>query len=458
MDSKISQLPTATKVYDGDLLVAVTGYDKEGSYPDNVKISLDRIRYDIVRLDEMIYLLSGFSGYYNSGNNTMTITSHQYPGNLINLDYKETYPYIQIISTTGINSVAGNQIEIQFANSTPAANKYGNVGSPYYSGIISVTGLNAQPSNRIHIDNSNTWPYSGLIATTGLNMVAHTGISYAIDDTWPHEYHISTIDRSKLGSNVTVLNTGSGFTRLLSSIQPITTISYGDLYGSKNYTSFKLLVTAMFKISNIVFANAPYVAGAGETNDRKNEELSSLHDYSYTYDYYSCNNDIPVVNQATKVFTSGDFLNFDPGYVEYINNTFDLTIGISGGGSAGFVNDIHTYPITLQNSNDSPGSATTIFYEIYNRTGIHFSTIDPIIIQEPITITLNSAEATQNNSLCLCAQLSNVKYRRSYSYTVGTSDYCTEVVPVNFEHIVEGYANTNASISCKILKAEYILD
>lgn len=165
MDSKISQLPSAPKIYDHDLLIVVTGYDIAGAYPDNVKVSFDRIRNDIVRLNEMIFLLSGFSGYYNSGNNTITITTHQREGNLIDLTYDNEYPYIQNISTTGLNAKAGNNIEIQFSTNSPANSGYGGAGSGYYSGIISTTGLNASAGTGVYLKTKSAWPHAYEIGT-----------------------------------------------------------------------------------------------------------------------------------------------------------------------------------------------------------------------------------------------------------------------------------------------------
>lgn len=168
-DSKISQLNSADKIYDHDLMVVVTGYATEGSYPDNCKISLDRIRKDVVRLDEMIFFLSGFSGYYNSGENTYTITSHQNVGNLIRLDYDAVSPYIQRISTTGLNARAGHNIEIDYST-----NRHANMGSPYYSGTIS---------------------------TTGLNIIAGTGIQYQVSNIWPYPYIVSQLDFRVVADN-----------------------------------------------------------------------------------------------------------------------------------------------------------------------------------------------------------------------------------------------------------------
>lgn len=94
MDSKISQLPSAHKIYDHDLLIAVTGYDIAGSYPDNVKISFDRVRNDIIRLNEMIFITSGLSGYYNSGNNTLAINLNIKPGTGIYFKSDLSWPHL----------------------------------------------------------------------------------------------------------------------------------------------------------------------------------------------------------------------------------------------------------------------------------------------------------------------------------------------------------------------------
>jgi len=187
MDSRISQLSPVNKIYDDDLTVIVTGYNQQGAFPDNVKISLKQIRQDIIRLDEMIFIVSGFSGYYNSGSNTITITTHQKQGNLINLTYDNEYPYRQNISTTGINlktenllvkeyetiwpytgilyntglnAIAGNNIEIQFSTNSPANSGYGGAGGKYFTGIISTTGLNATVGTGLYFKTNSDWPHS----------------------------------------------------------------------------------------------------------------------------------------------------------------------------------------------------------------------------------------------------------------------------------------------------------
>jgi hypothetical protein len=156
--------------------------------------------------------------------------------NLIVRDFENVWPYSGVIYNTGLNAVIGNNIEIQFSTGTPAANRYGNVGGKYYSGIISVTGLNARTENLIVRDFENAWPYSGIIyntglnaragnnieidfstnrhpnmgspyhsgtiSTTGLNMIAGTGIQYRISNTWPHQYVISQLDLKAVANSI----------------------------------------------------------------------------------------------------------------------------------------------------------------------------------------------------------------------------------------------------------------
>jgi hypothetical protein len=251
-DSKISQLESANKIYDHDLMIVVTGYDTEGAYPNNCKISADRIRRDIVRLNEMIFFVSGFSGYYNTGENLFYITTHQRIGNLIRLDYPEAYPHSpQVISTTGLNAKNGNNIDIQFNSGTIAANRYGGIGSPYYSGIVSTTGLNTRTENLIVKEHETIWPYSGvlyqsglnarpgnnievqfqsgspasnkyggtegkywsgIISTTGLNTKTDNLISVEFENTWPYSGIIYTTGlNARAGNNIEVSFSSSSF-------------------------------------------------------------------------------------------------------------------------------------------------------------------------------------------------------------------------------------------------------
>lgn len=504
MDYKISQLPSAFKVYDHDLLVAVTGYNIQGSYPDNVKISLDQIRKDIIRLNEMIFLLSGFSGYYNSGNNTMTITSHQNAANLIRIDYGTQYPYIQILSTTGLNAVAGNNIEVQFTSGTPAAQKYGKVGSPYYSGIISITGVNFRTENLITKDIEGTWPYSGIIyntglnaragnnidieylasgsanniyggaggkyksgiiSTTGLNINIGSGIGWEVDSIWPYRYSISNMEKTKVGTSTTIANTGSGLIANSGMIN-LLNLSYNDLYYSHKNKTLQFLATAAFRITDIVFDAPPYVPSSGDTNTRKNQELNSIIGLNYTYSYNVCKGggqyNYDTIT-ATKIFGTGDFLNFEPVSTSYVIDSFTLVIGITGGNSSNFISTIHTVPITFMNRN---GPNSNQCSEIY-RSGANpyifngINSIDPIIIQEPVSLYIDSSGITNQNTLGLCAKISNIKYVRNYRYFLVEDDD----IPCNNTHsniyytfaTTNTYSSTQASLLPLFIKSENII-
>lgn len=491
MDSKISQLPAVTAIYDHDLAIVVTGYGVEGAYPDNVKISLSQIRHDIIRLDEMIYLVSGFSGYYNEINNTMTITSHQYPGNLLRLDYGENWPHRQIISITGLNAVAGNHIELQFATGTPSSNAYGKTGGPYYSGIISVTGLNAYAGNRIFISGDSSWPHSGIISTTGLNATFGNGISYSVNTALPHTYDVRTVDRVKhVNSSTTVYNTGDWYSVLTT---PATTmgsnLSINDMYGSKNYSSsVKVLVTAMFKINSITLEGIPSVT-YGVWDARRTEELSHLTGSVYNFNYYGpCS--VPgdantrSYNNGSITWTTGNLATFTQTNAEYIDNSCTLTIGISGGGSLhnstispplSFVNYESPYfrsdnhmlylqnkDINVANVDVTDGHSHTATFAdspYMENANIRVGSIEPIILRTVVTLYNTDANAIANNSIGLYATLSNVRYQRYYQSASLANSYngCSSTSPVYYTTSVYGYAKTNATISCQILKIEHIV-
>lgn len=490
MDSKISQLPYATAIYDHDLIIAVTGYGIEGSYPDNIKISLDQIRHDIIRLDEMIYLLSGFSGYYNEQNNTMTITSHQYAGNLMRLDYSEDWPYIQIISTTGLNAVAGNHIEVQFTTGTPASNKYGNTDYPYYSGIISVTGLNAYAGNRIFINTDTNWPHSGVISSTGLNTTFGNGISYAIDSSFPYTYDIRTVDRVKHVNNSTVIyNTGNWYSALTTPAKTIgSNLSINDMYGSKNYSSsVKVLVTAMFKISSINLESVPSVT-YGIWDARRAEELSHLTGTTYYFNYSGpCVGGDPSTRPYTNgsiTWTTGDLALFSQLDTPYIDNTCTLTVGISGGGSLhnstispalSFINYESPYfrsnnhmmylkdkDINITNIGVIDGHSHTAAFAdspYTENANIRVGSIEPIILRTVVTLYNTNADAVDSNSIGLYATLSNVRYQRNYQSAplATTYDDSCSAGSVYYTTSTYGYTKTNATINCQILKIEHIV-
>lgn len=397
MDSKISQLPSANKIYDGDLLVAVTGYDTEGSYPDNVKINCGLIRRDIVRLNEMIFLLSGFSGYYNSGNNTMTITTHQKEGNLIKLDYETSWPYMQIISTTGLNIQSGE------------------------------------------------------------------GIGYTINSTFPNSYQLKNTNRCKTGNPITISNNNNGFNASVSGLYNLLNLSYNDFYESNTNQNLKLFSTAYIKITNLSFANPPYVSDIGELNERKYNELLELSGVTHNYQYSICINDSLSTTSSSITFNTGNFKDFEPLDANYIINSFTLTIGISGGGSNSFINQVHSFPITFKNSN---GPNANDCSEIY-RSGINNyiynsipTSIDPIIIQEPVTLNISSSSINNANSISVCATISNVRYSRNYRYfLVNSATNCEgSTTPIYFTFSTSNtYSDTNATIQPQFLETKFIL-
>jgi hypothetical protein len=156
-------LPPPFPIVEDDLVYVITGYNKINCLPDSRESSIQNLRRYLVRI-------SGVSGIGVDNDNYRAILfSTAQEDNLIDINYSSSYPYYQSIATTGLNARVGNNMEIQFALSTPAANKYGGVGGKYFSGIISTTGLNAKTENLIVRDFESFWPYSGIIYNTGLN-------------------------------------------------------------------------------------------------------------------------------------------------------------------------------------------------------------------------------------------------------------------------------------------------
>lgn len=176
----------------------------------------------------------GVGGKYYSGIISTTGLNAR-TENLIVREFESNWPNSGVIYNTGLNAIIGNNMEIQFGTSTPAANKFGGVGGKYYSGIVSTTGLNARTENLIVRNFESSWPYSGVIyntglnaragnnieidfstnrhpnmgtpyysgtiSTTGLNMIASTGIQYQISTTWPHQYIVSQLDLRAVANN-----------------------------------------------------------------------------------------------------------------------------------------------------------------------------------------------------------------------------------------------------------------
>ena len=188
-DSKITQLPLSPYALDKDLIVAVTGHLEDGAYPYNTRMPLSYIRRYVVRLNLMTSAESGIGTYYHSGLNVLTLQHTPVTGNLMRYDYADEFPHNQTISTTGLNTIRGNNLDIQFDQNSLAAlamtardgaweenfNRNQHLGEPYHSGIISVTGLNAYSGypygNLIRVDCSDDWPFSGIISQTGLNII-----------------------------------------------------------------------------------------------------------------------------------------------------------------------------------------------------------------------------------------------------------------------------------------------
>ena len=183
-DSKITQLSLSPYALDKDLVVVVTGHLEEGAFPRNVKMPLSYIRRYVVRLNLLTSPQSGISTYYNSGLNILTLQHTPITGNLMRYDYAEDLPHDQTISTTGLNAIVGNNIDISFAGNGNASiamrtrdgswqtdHSHTHMGDPYHSGIISTTGLNATDANLMRIDYEGDWPHTGLISQTGLNII-----------------------------------------------------------------------------------------------------------------------------------------------------------------------------------------------------------------------------------------------------------------------------------------------
>jgi|MDSZ01.3.fsa_nt_gb hypothetical protein len=195
-DSKITQLSLSPYALDKDLVVVVTGHLEEGASPRNVKMPLSYIRRYVVRLNLLTSPQSGISTYYNSGLNILTLQHTPITGNLMRYDYAEDLPHDQTISTTGLNAIVGNNIDISFAGNGnasvgmrtrdgawPTGHSHTHMGDPYHSGIISTTGLNATDENLMRIDFQSAWPHSGLISQTGLNIIRGNLVDIQFNNT-----------------------------------------------------------------------------------------------------------------------------------------------------------------------------------------------------------------------------------------------------------------------------------
>ena len=342
-------------------------------------------------------------------------------GNNIRVDYGTQWPYSGIISQTGLNVIRGNLIDVQFDSTSDAATKMHSsdgawnngfsktrdLGNKYHSGIISVTGLNVENNgNRTDFNIDSNWPYKYTINTTGLNLLAGAGIGYGIESSYPHEYNVFTSDKASYPSTtVTVTNDEAEFVSNTSDFQVVKLLDFSDLYTSRSNATPQFLVEAAFKITSISKGSLPSVGGFGTLNDRKSGELQ------------------PAIGQTIDgdVITESDLSSFVPfGGETYVNGSFQLQIGISGGGANSFNNNISTYPITFKhNINDF-----TSFYEVYRSGNLDYKPPmynelnyqDPIIIRAGVALNINSASTTVNNTCGLVAKISNLRYIRGYTY------------------------------------------
>lgn len=466
-DSKISQLNEANRVFDNDLMVVVTGYNIEGSLPDNCKIPLSKIRHDIVRLNEMIFAFSGFSGYYNTVDNTLTITSHHKTENLIRIDYDNVTPYRQIIYNTGLNAIAGNLIEIQFQPNSDAANILGlssKLGSKYFSGIISVTGLNVNQSTGNLITNhiQNTWPYTSTLHTTGLNIESDHDICYTINNNFPYRYSLLNINRAKnLLSPLTLYNNNSGsISNTTNYTDSGLLIDYSNLYTSKPLTYVNLLCEYKTLYDDHVTILVPEVPGLEATNDRKNTELAIALATTYSVgSITSCTTLLQgnsyVCDYTTKTLTDPAGLSasgWEPISLTFISGSFQFNINLVGGSNISSLNRLNRIDYSLSNisftgspygGNIQANDSAIIDINRYNIDyKSKLNNIDPIALEYFRTIYTDNSSVSSQNSIVPTYSMTNIGYQRTYRKIIGYEDMC--ISSGSNDHIC--VPNTNAPI------------
>jgi hypothetical protein len=114
MSSEIPiSFPNEFPLLEDDLIYAVTGCNKAGAILNTRETSIQNLRKSLVKLSGV----SGVGVHYASG--VFSIGSKSQEGNLIDINYSNTYPYEQTISTTGLNLVAGTGIQYQISNTWP---------------------------------------------------------------------------------------------------------------------------------------------------------------------------------------------------------------------------------------------------------------------------------------------------------------------------------------------------
>jgi hypothetical protein len=384
-------LPPPFPIVEDDLVYVITGYNKINCLPDSRESSVQNLRRYVVN----IVGISGAGFSLATANSLPTIYSTAQEDNLIDINYSSSYPYYQSIATTGLNARIGNNMEIQFATGTPAANKYGGVGGKYFSGIISTTGLNTKTENLIVRDFESIWPYSGIvyntglnarpgnlieiqyktsspagglyggvegkywsgiISTTGLNMVDGNNIAYTIDTSFPHKYTIFTVDKASRSINPMTFsnNNFNSFVTVSGFTDPNLTIDYSSLYTSKPNETIDLISTFKLLLSeNNVTFNIPFISSFGDTGYNKQKEFASISGIPYTTLTDSCYQTTQTYYEGkiqktrticafryktlTDIYNSAsDLSDWETIELNILANTFNFYVSCSGGSSSEF--------------------------------------------------------------------------------------------------------------------------
>lgn len=296
----------------------------------------------------------------------------------------------------------------------------------------------------------------------GLNIVDGEGIGHTIGDIWPHSYEMFITERVKNGSTTTIANNNT-IDQNIAKFN-IVNLSYNDFYQSKTNQTLSLLGTACFKISSINFADRPFVPGQGLMNSQKSSELLAISGSTINYNYTTCISGITTNHTGSVTLNYHELSNFVPDNTyDYIAESFTLNIGISGEGSSNLISNIHSYPITFTNSligGSRPYYNTK--QETYrpNTNPYLINSIDPMIIQAKVNLTLNSNIANQYNSLALCAFITNVRATRTYTnlIDINPTQNCDATLSPSYSYSTNRcYCTTNAVIDAKFLKGEHII-
>jgi len=318
--------------------------------------------------------------------------------------------------------------------------------------------------------------HSGLnILNLGLDIQHGEGIGYNFESEPPHKYKIFTTEKVKYSNtDIDIHNTGN-YTSGVTYGNNLLTLDYSDFYQSKKNQTLSLLGTACFKINNISFSGRPFAPDA-DLNDQKISELLAISGTTYNYNSSGCLGDSescsPISIPQSITWSSGHLANFtQDSFNEYYQNTFTLTIGISGEGSDGLISNIHSHPITF--SNTTQGTSTPYYnddnsaeYYRQNQNPYVINGVDPMVIMSKVNLSISSNIADQYNSLSLCAFISNVRGKRVWTNSVDlVPSYscdinCNTINPINNTYSYETtkcYCDTSASIKMIFIKAENIV-